>query len=360
MFPTEDQLYMNFLRRYAPPSAGAVDVFAGDGFHSVDLSKVVYPGVVHSFEPNRTNFQRANANAFLNSRTNMKTYNMSIGCVERKIKVQHMEDGDEEDIAEVPLDSLNLEKIGTMRISSENPADILSGAINTIRESEPFIMLTGISTSGPAHFADVEDVMFAQGYHKMALTNSIYYIPRRLHNIKRVAIVCAVRDIQWDATNVQHLGFGEAEQAVVNLAEYLAQEGYLVDVWCAPVQKSRPKTNPRYLEYRHFREFFEMSKYYNSVVWWRYPGEVTLKRKSSTNILWMLDFMPGSIEPGVVDKVVFSSDHHRDTILSKIDNLDHRAAVRQLGRRRQRPGWRPSCGSWRCPAGCTARPGRRR
>jgi len=152
--PSEEEctIFMKFIRKYVSPNSNAIDIFAGKGFHTVDISKVIHPGIVHSFEPDREKYQEMNTNAFLNSRLNIKSYNDTFS-------------------------NENIENVGIIHVNCENPLEILQNITEIVMKNKPLVVISNYSFEGPVHFYDFEDLIFGLNYCKTKLRSSIYYIP---------------------------------------------------------------------------------------------------------------------------------------------------------------------------------------
>lgn len=322
----DEQILMKLTRKYLPPCANVVDVSAGRGFYSITMSKAVYPAVVHAFEISK--FKELNANAFINSRENIKTYEIALS----NLKWSFDNVIGEDIICPVAfdaLDNISISEVGYIKVGAQHSnCGVLSpirGSINTIKYFNPTIAITDIAVSNTLDSEEerLDTVILPLNYTKMRLKNTIFYIPDNIKR-KKVAIVCYTPSIKWDQTqnNNRYIEFGESEQAVINLATSLANKNIIVDVWGNPTHKFSYGTNPRYLNYKNFHCFIDSSEYYDVVIYWRYAQEIKTKHPNTKNILWLHDYVYPDIDEKLIDSVVFLSDNHRTSVLNKIGNRE--------------------------------------
>jgi len=322
-FSQDEQLSMRLTRKFLSPCVSVIDVSAGKGFFSITTSKAVYPNIVHSFES--SDFKCLNANAFINSRKNIKTYENILS--DKKGYFSGTNEHIENIVKVNTLDNFDIREVGFIKLGIQNVNyDILSvtkGAINTIKKFEPTLLITNPIDCDSENSMD--SIMLPLGYTKMKLKNIMFYIPYAIKNKKRVAIVCYPYTTKWDKTQNtnKYIEFGEAEQAVINLAASLVESGIIVDVWGSPTKKFSYKDNPRYLDYENFHSFNNSSEYYNCIIYWRFAKEIKTKNPGSKNILWMQDYIYQEIDEKLVDSVVFLSENHRDNVLNKISNREY-------------------------------------
>lgn len=314
-FFQDEKISMKLTRKFLPPCVSVIDSPAEKGFFSIAMSKSVFPNTVHAFEVR--NFKHLNTNAFLNGRENIKTRENILSDQ----KGYFSENNDEiENLLDVStIDSFDIREVGFIKLGIQNQNyDILGavkGSLKTIKKCEPTLLISHPLDSETEN--NLDSIASDLNYTKMKLKNMIFYIPEKIKNKKRVAIVCYPFGIKWDGTqnNNKYIEFGESEQAVINLANSLVRSGIQVDVWGIPTKKFTYEDNPRYLDYKNFHSFNYSSEYYHSIIYWRFEKEIKTKKPCTKNILWLQDFVDPDIDEKLVDNVVFLSESHQNKTL---------------------------------------------
>lgn len=337
----DDIFFMNFIKKYIPPQTDFIQIFAGKGHLSVLISKIVFPNIIHCFESSQTLIKEINTNAFLNYVDNLKTYDLIDKNKKYVILDDNFNDEENEIISVININICN----DNIHINDIN--NIIANSSKIINRYKPVIAIAWPSTL--SKFKKLQNSYINEEYSKISLANSLYFIPKN-QNIKRVAIVCVVptgSTNYWDEVIIKSSGFGEAEQIVVDLASSFAKIGYFVDVFGCPDPSRKYRygiDNPRYLHYDNFHSYFEgnikdkncdnVSCYYDSIIWWRFSGNISLKYKSTKNILWFHDYVKEIVDENLklVDSIVFLSENHKvinfellndTTLQQKIDKISH-------------------------------------
>jgi glycosyltransferase involved in cell wall biosynthesis len=341
LFSKDDLFFMNFMKKYIPPQTDIIEIFSQKGYRSMLMSKIIFPNTIHCFESSEKSIKEINANAFLNYIDNLKTYDLNFleknrnsAFVEKsKLCLKSLTKNGEYCILDDYFNEKDDISVITINIHNEEThiSDInaiIANSSKIINRNNPVIAITwpNILTK----FKKLQNFYINENYNKISLTSSLYFIPKMQNNTKRVAIVCVVNTGNtnyWDEIIMKEHGFGEAEQIVVDLADSFAKMGYLVDVFGNPDPTRKYRygiDNPRYIHYDNFHSYFEgnikdkncngISFYYDSIIWWRFSGNISLKYKSTTNILWLHDYVTDFPDEKLklIDSIVFQSENHKN------------------------------------------------
>lgn len=132
-----------------------LDLGANFGYHTLNLCRAVPNGKVHSFEPLRIIHQQLNANLFINGFANGITYNKCLGDTPSYVEMEEVNFNDElvnigntkigqkgDKVQMITLDSLNLKNVKFIKVDTQGSEKlVLQGAVNTITESKPIIVI---------------------------------------------------------------------------------------------------------------------------------------------------------------------------------------------------------------------------
>jgi FkbM family methyltransferase len=151
---------LKLMEKYIRPGSIAIDVGAHIGTHTLTMSKCAgEEGTVFAFDPQMKIFCELCMNLSLNGCTNVIPIRCALGKEKNIVQLVHpLSDNEgasfintnpnvitnkfEESIATITLDSFNLKNVSFIKIDVENfEGDVLDGAINTIRDSYPIIVV---------------------------------------------------------------------------------------------------------------------------------------------------------------------------------------------------------------------------
>jgi len=344
LFSKDDVFFMNFMKKYIPPQTDVIEIFSQKGYRSMLISKIIFPNTIHCFESSEKSIKEINANAFLNYVDNLKTYDLnfsekSLIIKEKNYCISDNYFNEKNDISVITINIYNEET----HISDINA--IIASSSKIINRYIPVIAITWPNTL--TKFKKLQNFYINENYNKISLTNSLYFIPKK-QNVKHVAIVCVVNANStnyWDEIIMKEHGFGEAEQIVVDLANSFAKMGYFVDIFGNPDSTRKYRygiDNPRYLNYENFHNYFEgnikdkncdgISFYYDSIVWWRFSGNISLKYKSTTNILWLHDYVTDFPDEKLklIDSIIFQSENHRNYNFELLNNKELQEKIQKV------------------------------
>ena len=331
IIPKEEMFMINFLKSYVPPCTNSIDIFPGKGMISINLSKMLYPGVVHSFEPRREEFRKLTSNSYINGRDNLKTYENLIGQFHGQfVNREHPEFNDYILTQNINNTFFGAEDLSLILISSHidlnksltSYSDVIKGSTEVINKHKPILCIFKPHVD---ETVKVDSLISHIDYKKIQLTDVLFYLPKSIYSSKKIAIACYdASNIKWDSKSLNNhfINIGEAEQAVINLANSLVEKGYSVDVWGSPNCISKWNsgcTSLRYLDYKYLHGFLDSSEYYNAVIWWRNAKELNIKSKKTRNILWVHDYSPPKINLEMIDNIVFLSEIHKAGIIECYD-----------------------------------------